>query len=206
MESIFLTSVEQLIKPQLEPVTIPDVREWVGGTTAEDHKLGFLIAACRSMLEKKLGIAFYTQELRATYEFATQVESLEEEVFTRERMTLTLPRPPLQDLLTVEVESDIDIFTLVDEEMYELVRQFPAQIYLYGGLYSVVDEPWWLYANRDPRIRCTYTCGYKTIDDIPDELKLFLMQVIADTYLQREGGALSPELGSMLAGQRVLVL
>lgn len=206
MEYLSLTHLDIVQKPQDEPVSTQDAMDWVHAASSEENKMRFLVRACRSRLERLLGIAFYTQTLQATYEFAAIQEELYLETPARERMTFTLPRPPLQDIQTVEVETDIDVFTPIDEAEYELIRQFPAQIHLYGGVFSVVEEPWWLYMNRDPRVRVIYRCGYDDIEKIPEDYLLLLLQMIADAYLQREGGALSPELASTLAAHRVLVL
>lgn len=201
-----LTSLEQLVKPITEPIDIGDVMMYVHASSSDEALVRMLLQMCRSTLEQKLGIAFLTQQLRATYEFQIEPLGLLPINWNYENMLCTLPRPPLQSFDVVAVESDIDVFTPVTTATYDTIRQFPAQIYLYGDAFGMVEYPWWINLNREPRVQVTYTCGYQRQDLVPEKYKFLLFQYIADSYLQREGGGLSSELGAAILAEKVIEL
>jgi hypothetical protein len=206
MTNAMLTSLETIVKPELEPVTLEDAIDWIHGSDADETKMRRLIPSCRSILERKLGIAFLTQQLRATFEFGLQTMGLIGIAWSYENMLCTLPRPPLQTIDIAAVESDIDVFSPITTATYDSIRQFPAQVYFYGDAFGMVEYPWWINLNREPRVQITYTCGYKQVSDIPEEYLMLLLQMLASTYLQAEGGGVSPELGSSILGNKVLEL
>src|SRR6266496_93212 len=206
MANAILASLEQITKPELEPVTLEDAIDWVHGSNADETKMRRLIPSCRSILERRLGIAFCTQQMRATYEFVMEPMGLISIVWSYENMLCTLPRPPLQSIDIAAVESDIDVFTPVTTKTYDSIKQFPAQIYFYGDAFGMVEYPWWINLNREPRVQVTYTCGYKQVSDIPEEYTLLLLQFYADSYIQREGGGISPSIGSSILADKVISL
>lgn len=206
MQSATLTQLEQLVLPTLEPVEISDVMTYVHPSASDEALIRMLLPMCRNTLEGKLGIAFLTQQLRATFEFGIVGMGLVGIRWNYDNMLCTLPRPPLQSFDIVAVESDIDVFTPVTTATYDTIRQFPAQVYLFGDAFGMVEYPWWINLNREPRVQVTYTCGYQSPDVVPDKYKALLYQFIADSYLQREGGGMSAELGAAILAEKVIDL
>jgi hypothetical protein len=206
MGNAFVTEITQVAQPQLEPLTLEEVSDWVHSSQADESNIRRMLTMCRSVLERRLGIAFYTQQVQTTWQFSIEDPGLIPIAWNYENMTCTLPRPPLQTLDEVSIESDIDVFTPITTETYDTIKQFPAQIYFYGDAFGQVEYPWWFNLNREPRVRALYTCGWDDVNQIPEEYKLLLLQFIADTFIQREGGGLSPELGSTILASKVLEL
>ena|SRR6266496_4631426 len=201
-----LTELTQLKKPILEPVALEDVVSYIHASQGETAFIRMMMPLWRHTLEEKLGIAFYTQQLRATFQFQMEPMGLIPITWNYENMLCTLPRPPLQSIDIAAVETDIDIFTPVTTKTYDSVKEFPAQIYFYGDAFGMVEYPWWINLNREPRVQVTYTCGYETLDAIPEKYKMLLLQFYADSYIQREGGGISPSIGSSILADKVISL
>jgi len=202
-----LTNLEQLSKPDLEPTPFEDVVTYLHSTKGEEPLVRLLMPASRQMLESKLGIAFYTQQLRATFEFTWFYRGVDMPSWYNDpdERTCTLPRPPLQSYDVLEFETDIDIFSSLDNSSYQTITQFPSQVRLYTGFLTTLT-PWWSSLARRPRMRVTYTCGYNTVDAIPEKYKLMLLQVIAYNYLEREVGGIPATMSSDILGEKIITL
>jgi hypothetical protein len=202
-----LTELVQLDKPSLEPIPFEDVVTYLHSTKGEEPLVRMLMPASRQMLEAKLGIAFYTQQLRATFEFTEYYQGVQVPSWYRDpdERTCTIPRPPLQSYDLVEFETDIDQFDQVAAGGYQTITQFPAQIRLYTGFLTTLT-PWWSSLARRPRMRVTYTCGYNTVDAIPERYKLMLLQVMAYNYVEREVGGIPATMSTDILGEKVITL
>lgn len=201
-----LTELITLEKPALEPLDLEDVVAYIHSSPREESFVRTLIPLVREMLEGKLGVAFYTQKVRSTFEFpAFPVNSLVTDRWDDE-MVVTLPKPPIQVLQKVEVETDLEDFVEITDEEYQAIVQFPVDVYLYGGAFSGVDYPWWTSLQRRPRVRCTYTCGWNTVDSIPAKYKMMLYQAIAYNFLQREVGGWPDTFDKAVLAEKIFVL
>lgn len=199
-----LTNLEVLRKPAQEPFTLDEVMDYLHASSKEEKFVRMLLPLSREVLEGKLGVAFYTQQLQATFLFDHQ--EIELQVSDPDEWKVTLPKPPLQYLDSVEIESEPDVFSVLDEDDYDLVRQFPAEVYLLSSAFGDTEFPWWYGMHRLPRIRITYTCGYVSVSAIPAKYKLFLYQLIGYNFLQREVGGFPQTMDTALLAEKVFVL
>jgi hypothetical protein len=205
---VLLTELLQTKKPVLEPIAFEDAATYLHSTKGEESLVRLLLPASRQLFESKLGIALLTQQFRATFEFAYSYEGVQQPswYFDPDERVATIPRPPLQSYDLVEFEVYYDTFNVMDSSDWTAISQFPAQIRLYTGIFATTISPWWIGFGRKPRMRVTYTCGYPTVDAIPDRYRLMLLQLLAYHYLEREVGGIPATMSEDFLGEKIIIL
>ena len=168
--------VKVVTPPALEPVDAADLRSYLLlDTTDADLLLTSLIREAREWAEGRTRRALLTQTLRATLPIpAPTIGRLSGWVtnFNWENTPaarLELPRPPLQAVSLVEVETAPNVWSDVnagllspDSNWVADPDQEPGTIWLYGGAWSSFGG-WGLGPSglrMSPRLRVTYTAGY----------------------------------------------
>lgn len=202
-----LTELITLENPAREPITVNEMMDYLRAVPQDLDFVRLMLSLCREILEGKLGVAFYTQQLQATFQFPVfPLGIVIETHYDTDTMQIVLPRPPVQSIDDVSVETDIDTFESITTDSYDCFMQFPTEIYFYGDAFGNVEYPWWISLNREPRVRVQYTCGYASVDEIPAKYKLLLYKYVASSYLAREAGVLPDDLSKAILAEKVMHL
>jgi hypothetical protein len=201
----FLTRLEVLSPPSQEPIGIDDLVFYLHASPQEKPLLQTILQASRQELEEKMGKAFYTQTLRATFNFPQQAYGLyvpEEEY----AVTVELPRSPVQSITSVSVENTANTFTVLDPLTYQTVMHNPVEIYLYATAFGGVTYPWWFETNLEPRIQVEFIAGYTQIESIPLPDKLLVYKLSSFHYINREIEAMPENLSTAVNARKIWTL
>jgi uncharacterized phiE125 gp8 family phage protein len=152
------------------PVTLDEAKDFLRVVhNDDDNYITMLIKAMTWRIEDKAEIALSTQSLTAEWGI---VQSY-----------VTLPRPPFASV------SGISYFTSDNVEV-----AITASGYYVEGLTRATIR---FKSNVGKRLRITYTAGYGTATDIPDDLKQYILQLIFQEYNQR--GSVNDDMIEMVA-------
>jgi uncharacterized phiE125 gp8 family phage protein len=157
--------LEQTTPPTDLPVTVDEAKAFLRiDHTAEDALIESLVAAARDVVENYLRRSVCTQT------WTLVLDSLAEQAF--------LPRPPVTDITSVEVDG-----LVADAGDYE--NDADRLIVLNGSL-------------LDGEAKVVYQAGDST--NIPDYAKLAVMQIIAYWYENRQGQSVPAEYAAQATG------
>lgn len=170
-------TVRVITPPSVEPITLEEAKVHlrVDGTE-EDALIQFLITAARQLAEQWLRRALITQELRATLDIPRPITGPLSGSVGRVKKVLEIPRPPLQAVTIVEVETSPGTWEALSSTDYVVdLDAEPATIKpVSGGWYG-------------RRVRVTYTAGYGNDGAaVPAPIKQGMLLLIGDWYQYRE--------------------
>lgn len=174
--------------------------------SGEDFAIGILLAACRQELEGLLNAAFLTQTLAATYELDMPVTGDITGALYPVETLLELPRPPLQTISKVEIESDVGEWAEISSDLYATQKATPACVQIYPDAFSIWQADWWTDVQRFPQIKITYTSGYTDKKSVPDQYKLWLLNLISARRLNREDASVPAKIARAVASAKVWTL
>lgn len=170
-------AVRVITPPSVEPITLDEAKAYlrVDGTE-EDALICSLISAARQHAEQWLRRALITQELRATLDVPRTVTGPLSGPVGRVNTALEIPRPPLQTVTAVEVETSPGTWTPLAPTDYVVdPDEEPATIMLAGGGWG------------GRRVRVTYTAGYGPDGTaVPAPIRQGMLLLIGDWYEHRE--------------------
>jgi len=156
--------------PSVEPVSAALAKEWLRvdtQDTSQDAVIELLITACRRRVEEYLRAALINQTL--TWQMGSD----------EMRHPIFLPRVPGVSITSLKYyESDDDTGTTVAANNYELV----------GKTKIVIRDDGWSILRKHRAGTLVYVAGYGTdADDVPADIRLAILRLVADYYEFREG-------------------
>lgn len=180
-------SLSVLVAPLLTPVRVEEAKLHLRLDTDEhDAYLEQLIAAATDYVELWCGRALLTQTL----------------VYTRTGFPsapMRLPRPPVQEVLSVEYLGVDGVLTTLDPAIYQpFLNALPPSVTLARGQA-------WPQTIGDPEdVRITYLAGYgDTPEEVPAALRQAICVLVADLYEHAEAQLERP-VHANLTVQRLL--
>lgn len=207
IQSLTVTSA-----PASEPVTVSQAKRHLRVDWDDDDEyLAGLITAGREWIESRTSRALITQSLRVVWTLPKSPESKLRGLYAPLGMELTfwLPRTPLQNVTTAEIEKDLDVWQTLNLTSDYVVDadNDPARVWLRASAISYWAPTGALinflgvYA---PRVRITYTAGYgATYASVPGMFRRAILTAVAHMYENREDtGCLSDDLLSGLDAVR----
>lgn len=127
----------------------------------EDDIIGNLIIAATSMAEHELGRALITQTIK-----------LEMKAFPRGRIELDMP--PVQSITSIKYLDDGGAMQTLSEAKYELVKDLIRP--------GVKADQWPI----GTQVEVVYVAGFGSADEVPREIKQWILVQIGSMYENRE--------------------
>lgn len=175
-----------LTPPAEEPVTLEELRAHLkADSTDDDTLITSLGVAARESVESFTRRAFITQTLlltrRSFYSKDAARRCADGEFAGRQRgsapLSIELPRPELIDVASVEYYDEDNVLRTLDEDMYHVVTDEVG-----GRIELAYGETWPTTYPRPDAVRVTYDVGYGAAADVPQALKLAILQTVTDWY------------------------
>lgn len=170
-------SIRVIEPPAVEPLTIQEAKAHLRvDSDVEDSYISSLIVAARQTAEIWLRRALITQTILSTLAIQEMPSGRLSGPVERPSKALELPRPPLQEVLSVEVEERPGIWRSLPTTSYAVdVDEEPGIIYPTSGCWN------------GSRIRVTYKAGYgDTGDKVPFPIRQAMLLLIGDWYENRQ--------------------
>lgn len=140
------------------PVTLAEAKDFLRVVhDNDDNYITMLIKAMTWRIEDKAEIALSTQSITAEWAVAQSY--------------VTLPRPPFVSVSGISYYNDSNVEVPITASGY----------YVEGLTIATIRFKQTVGA----RLRVTYTAGYGTATDIPDDLKQYILQLVFQEYNQR---------------------
>ena len=140
------------------PVTLAEAKDFLRVVhNNDDNYITMLIKAMTWRIEDKAEIALSTQSITAEWAVAQSY--------------VTLPRPPFVSVSGISYYNDSNVEVPITSSGY----------YVEGLTIATIRFKQTVGA----RLRVTYTAGYGTATDIPDDLKQYILQLVFQEYNQR---------------------
>lgn len=140
------------------PVTLDEAKDFLRVVhDNDDNYITMLIKAMTWRIEDKAEIALSTQSITAEWAVAQSY--------------VTLPRPPFVSVSGISYYNDSNVEVPITASGY----------YVEGLTIATIRFKQTVGA----RLRVTYTAGYGTATDIPDDLKQYILQLVFQEYNQR---------------------
>lgn len=140
------------------PVTLAEAKDFLRVVhNNDDNYITMLIKAMTWRIEDKAEIALSTQSITAEWAVAQSY--------------VTLPRPPFVSVSGISYYNDSNVEVPITASGY----------YVEGLTIATIRFKQTVGA----RLRVTYTAGYGTATDIPDDLKQYILQLVFQEYNQR---------------------
>jgi len=164
--------------PENEAIDLTQLKTHLrlGDITDHDTELAFLISALadKSQVDSPLQFYFKRQLLTATLVFT----------FSVFKYKLEIPRPPLVSITTFEYRDTAGNWQTVNASNYEENSKKEPGFIKFDSDYSVPD----VYEDEEHPFRITFVAGYgATHSNIPANIKLWAMNVIADYWTIKNG-------------------
>lgn len=180
-----------LTAPALEPVTIEEVRSQCRETDTSNDGLfaGYLLAA-RQLAETRTGRSLVAQTWVETFDEdwprLAQHHEHHERWVHRARRVIMLPRPPLQNVVSITyVDTDGATQTL-DPTQYRVgTRQ------LIGVIEQAYQVCWPAVRRQIDTISVQYVAGYASPGEIPEGIRQAILLLVAHFYRNREATVIS---------------
>lgn len=169
--------IRVITPPAKEPITLAEAKAHLRVDHAdEDGLISMLISSARKTAERWLRRALITQELRATIEIPQPVSTPLTGPLGRVKTALKIPRPPLQAVTMVEIETAPGVWEPVAPDDYVVDEDAePAVIRPMFGTWGT------------GRVRVTYVAGYGDNEtDVPEPIRQGMLLLIGDWYQYRE--------------------
>lgn len=191
-----MTAFTLITPPAAEPVTLDDAKAQARvDTTVDDALITSLVSAARAWCEQYTGRAFITQTWQmwldlwpAAYELwwdgvrTGPITGLDEISY------VSLPRPPLQSVTSVNYYDNEDNATLWDSSNY-----FVDTASQPGRLALRLGATWPIPSRLTNGIGITYVAGYGNDgDNVPLALKTAILQLVSHWYEHRGEAATAP--------------
>lgn len=173
--------------PSKKPIDLDELKGHLNlqGTSAHDSELNIIIAAVAKAADGLLG----QQLIKATRVWTIR----------KFKQLTELPRPPLLTVGKVEYRDSDGNWQTVDTSEYEVNTDAKPGFVRFNNDYDVPET----YENEEYPWRFTYDCGYEgddgqggtqsTHEEVPDDIKLLLMNVAGSYFMQREADVISYE-------------
>ena len=166
--------LEILSGPAEEPVTRNEAKDWLRqtGNDRDDAMIESLIRAIRRKLEEEYDITLCTQTRRLTLDSFPWGECQQ----------IELPRPPLRSVLSVTYRDAAGDTQTVDADTY-LVDAASRP----GRVLPVLSSYWPIPGQSFASAKVTYTCGYGSPSDVPEDAKTGIKLALASLYAGNRG-------------------
>lgn len=199
-------SVKIITPPAIEPVSVDEAKRHLRVDWPDDDgDIAEYISSARQWLERKLNRAFITQTLRATFDLPNMQSAygiVGGIVGKAPRLAFDLPYSPLLSVTTVEMETDVEVWTtLTLDNPPGVVGDYrvdsdsePARVWLHASSLFITFSSWDWIGVHIPRIRITYTAGYgATASTVPSPIRNAIKRATAHLYENREAAGTIPE-------------
>lgn len=156
--------------PSVEPVTLDEAKAHMRIDHADDDVyIASLIVAARQFAEGFLQRSLLPQTWRLTLDAFPHDD------------TITLPRPPLRDVLEVRYYDENGVLQTLDPSLYhvDLVSE-PGRVVLAHG------QQWPQTAVRPNAVEVEYEAGYSDAVSVPGAIKQAILLLVAHWYEHRE--------------------
>lgn len=163
--------------PAINPVTVSDVKLHARiSTDAEDVYLESLVTAVTSAVEKYLGRALIRQTIRARMDFWP-------------RIVVTLPMPPLIDIVQVATASEDDVLTVyAATNYYAIIEGTPGEIVLKRSVTPPINT-----ARDYGGFVIDFRAGYGTVSrDVPAGIVEAIKLWVSEVYESRDFDSKNP--------------
>lgn len=158
-----------------EPLTVNFVKDYLRvDTTADDHLIEELVKASRLSIERGTG----RQLVTTTYDWKID----------RFADCIEIPKPPLQSVTSIDyLDEDGASQTLLGSVYDVHIDREPGEIRL------AYNQSWPNIRGGHKDITIRFVCGYGAFDDVPADIRLLALKMIARDYDLRTPGAASAE-------------
>lgn len=169
--------IRVITPPAKEPLTLAEAKAHLRvDHTDEDGLISMLIASARKTAERWLRRALITQTLRATIEIQRPVSTPLTGPLGRVKTSLKIPRPPLQAVTMVEIETAPGVWEPVAPDDYVVDEDAEP---------AVIRPAYGVWGSN--RVRVTYVAGYGDNEsDVPAPIRQGMLLLIGDWYQYRE--------------------
>lgn len=169
--------IRVITPPAKEPITLAEAKAHLRVDHAdEDGLISMLIASARKTAERWLRRALITQTLRATIEIQRPVSTPLTGPLGRVKTSLKIPRPPLQAVTMVEIETAPGVWEPVAPDDYVVDEDAEP---------AVIRPAYGVWGSN--RVRVTYVAGYGDNEsDVPAPIRQGMLLLIGDWYQYRE--------------------
>lgn len=167
-------------KPQSEPLTVQEAKDWARITEDEDDAIvDRLISTARANVELLAGIALMTQ----TWDYYLDAFPCE----------IDIPRPPLQSVTYIKYIDEDGVLQTLSSSLYTVdTKRWPARIVPAYG------ESWPGTRDEPNAVQVRFVAGFGTqasdIDTKAPELRQALAVLVSTLYEQREMATEAAEL------------
>lgn len=176
---------ETTVAPVAEPATIGLVRDWLRlDTNDNDARLVGLIAAARTLIERRAGVRLYTQTVKM------RRASFEDEML--------LPAAPIQSITSVKYLDEDNVEQTLSGSVYTTT--------LWGlkpSIQLAYNQTWPTVYDAPDAVRVTAVAGYGDINSQPEDLRLALLRTVQHFFDGTGGKSLPEDVDMLLANSRL---
>jgi uncharacterized phiE125 gp8 family phage protein len=179
-------ALKLITAPSVEPITLEETKGYMRLDSSDDDPLvEMLIISARQKAEVRTRRAFITQ----TWDY----------ILDSAGSTIEIPKPPLSAVGGIFVTGDDGLENTVGSLYVADVNSEPGRVQL------VLGETWPVH-RRYNGFRIRFTAGYGNNSQIPPQIKIALMNMVAYTYENRGSQEVPREAEAILEGYRVMRL
>lgn len=162
----------------LKPLTVQEVKDFLRvDSDAEDTLLGVLIDAATEVAQHYLGRFLLTTVVEEFYDFFP-VYKTGVDPFQGDRNIIYLSRGPVQSVASVKyIDGNGDEQTVTSTDYRTDLVSEPARI--------MPDHGWYGTKDTVNAVIVRYTSGYTQASDVPANIKVALLLIIAEMYEKR---------------------
>lgn len=162
----------------LKPLTVQEVKDFLRvDSDAEDTLLGVLIDAATEVAQHYLGRFLLTTVVEEFYDFFP-VYKTGVDPFQGDRNIIYLSRGPVQTVASVKyIDGNGDEQTVTSTDYRTDLVSEPARI--------MPDHGWYGTKDTVNAVIVRYTSGYTQASDVPANIKVALLLIIAEMYEKR---------------------
>lgn len=173
---IWTRGTKLITKPASEPITTAIAKEWLKvDTSAEDTLIDATIAAARSHIENKTGLALFTQTIRDVMDEWPDVDEK-----ANPNGEFYLKRYPVQSISSVQYTDSDGTNQTIDNTVYTSDTNGTfTRIALKSG------QSWPTLSNQIASIQINYVAGWSAITEIPDDIVMALRLLMTFYYEKR---------------------
>jgi uncharacterized phiE125 gp8 family phage protein len=180
-------ALKLITAPSVEPIILEETKSYMRLDSSDDDPLiDMLIISARQKAEIRTRRAFITQ----TWDY----------ILDSVGSTIEIPKPPLSAIGGIFVTGDDGLENTVNSSSYVAdVNSEPGRVQL------VLGETWPVH-RRCNGFRIRFTAGYGNNTQIPPQIKIALMNMVAYAYENRGSPEVPREAEAILEGYRVMRL
>lgn len=158
------------IPPQIEPVSLAEVQNWLRNTTSSDE----------ANIDRLIKAATERAEIDTQRSLLPQTWTLRLDSFFHSHHVFLLPRPPLVAVTSVQYVDVDDVLQTLSSSLYQV------DIFSEPGRLSPIDgQSWPTTKIQLNAVTIIYTAGYAEPELVPETIKSVIKMMVDHTFEHR---------------------